>query len=70
MISNVKMPGYIRKGCNVPPGEGSTWPGGPVPRPYSQRVFWGDGNGLLDAVKTVMVLFLSDRILALCGLML
>ena len=29
-----------------------------------------DGNGLLDSVKTLMVPFLSDRTLALCGLML
>jgi len=29
-----------------------------------------DGNGLLDSVKTLMVLFLSDKTLALCGLIL
>ena len=38
--------------------------------PIHGRFSLFDGNGLFDAVKTVMVLFLSDRTLALCGLML
>ena len=57
-----EIPGYVPESCYAPQGEDFRWPGGPVPRPFSQRVFF--------VWVSVMVLFLSDRTLTLCGFML